>query len=96
MIKLTNKQKREIVELYWGDFYAMNIIDYFCELCPQIVSEVRKSVCQSYEIDEEEWQDFCKEANEFGVEGGDWVETIELDTMNTLLDMFRVDPEKDY
>jgi len=95
-ITLTNEQKQEIVDLYSDDFYYDNIIDYFSYLNSKLVKQTLRKVLKKYKISWREWKKIIKEANEFGVEGGDWYETIGLDTMYELLDMFDIDTEKNY
>lgn len=95
-ITLTNKQKQEVVDLYNDDFYYDNIIDYFSYLDNKLVKRTLKKVLKKYKISCREWKRIIKEANEFGVEGGDWYETIGLDTMYELLEMFDIDTEMTY
>ena len=95
-LKLTNKQKQEIVDLYSDDFFYDNIIDYISDLDSNLVKKTLKKVLKENQISWKEWKEIIKEANEFGVEGGDWYETIGLDTMYELLDLLDIDTEKDY
>ena len=95
-LKLTNKQKQEIVDLYSDDFYYDNIIDYVSYLDSNLVKRTLKKVLKDNNISWKEWKEIIKEANEFGVEGGDWYETIGLDTMYELLDVLNVDLDKEY
>ena len=95
-ITLTNEQKQEVVDLYRDDFYYDNIIDYFSYLDSKLVKRTLKKVLKEYKISWRDWKRFVKEANEFGVEGGDWYETIGLDTMYELLNMFDINVDKDY
>lgn len=93
---LTNEQKQEIVDLYNDDFYVEYIIDYFCELCPQIVNEVRLKVMKDYGYTNEDWNWACEEMSHFNCEASEMIEEVELDTMHELLEMFDVDTRKDY
>ncbi len=95
-IKLTSEQKQEIVDLYNDDFYYDNIIDYFSYIDAKLVKQTLKKVLKDNNISWKEWKEIIKEANEFGVEGGDWYETIGLDTMYELLEMFDIDTDKTY
>lgn len=95
-ITLTNKQKQEIVDLYYDDFYAMNIIDYFCEICPKVVNQTRKKIMKGLGYTEKDWKWACEEINYFDFEASEMIEEVELDTMNELLEMFDIDTEKTY
>ncbi len=95
-ITLTNEQKQEVVDLYYDDFYAMNIIDWFCEVCPKIVNKVRKQVMKHLGYSNKDWKWACKEINYFDFEASEMIEEVELDTMNTLLEMFDIDTDKTY
>lgn len=95
-IELTDKQKQEVVDLYQDDFYSMNIIDYFCELCPKIVDRVRRLTMKYMGYTKKDWKWACEEINHFDCEASEMIEEVELDTMNTLLDLYDIDTDKDY
>lgn len=95
-LKLTNKQKQEIVDLYSDDFYYDNIIDYISCLDSGLVKRTLKKVLKENQISWKEWKEIIKEANEFGVEGGDWYETIGLETMYDLFEKFNIMVDDEY
>ena len=96
MKRLTNKQKQEVVNLYGNDFYYDDIIDFFTNYDYREVKKIHDNVLRRYKISKKDWKAIVQEANEWGVEGGDWYETIGLTTMYTLLKKYNVDLDKTY
>ena len=97
IIKLTNKQKQEIVDLYYDDFYSMNIIDYLSEICPLLVKKALKSVLKQDGTSWKEWLETTRLVNEeWDCEACEYWEEVELDTMNILLEWLDIDTDKTY
>lgn len=96
-LKLTNKQKQEIVDLYNDDFYSMNIIDYLSEICPKLVKKALKSVLKQDNTSWKEWLETKRLVEEeWDCEACEYWEEVELDTMNTLLKWLDIDTDKTY
>jgi hypothetical protein len=89
---LTNEQKQEIINLYWDDFYAMNIIDWFSEKYPKDVKQALKQALKYKNISWREWKKACKAVECFDFDASELTEEVELDTMNILLEKANVDP----
>lgn len=87
---LTAEQKQHLVKLHGEDFYYDEIIDWFMKYDKKTTTKVLNNILKGYDLTKKDWRDICQEASECGVEGGDWYETIGLDTMNTLLNMYGV------
>lgn len=89
---LTNEQKQEIINLYWDDFYAMNIIDWFSATYPREVKRALKQTLKNKDISMREWKKICKATNNLEFWASDEYDDVALDTMWVLLEKANVDP----
>ena len=87
-LKLSRKEKREIVELYNNDFYDDMIQQYYLMKHKDYFDEVFEATCKEYEITKEQYEN----DNDLDIDYSDF----SLDLMNNLLHNSGVDLEKDY
>ena len=95
-MRLTKNQKQEIVNLYWGDFYVENILDWFSEYHQKETKNVLKKELKSRGITQKEWKELCNGRAMFDWDCDEVCCDIELDCMNTLLELAHIDTEKNY
>lgn len=91
-MQLTDAQKQEIVNLYWDDFYAMNIIDWFAEYYLRDYKTALKQALRSRKITWRKWRKICKACERFDTEASEICDDVALDTMWVLLEKANVDP----
>ena len=85
-----------IVSLMWQLVSRVFLLFLLLLDWPKGKIQMWKDTRNETERNETEWKEIIKEANEFGVEGGDWYESIGLDTMYELLEILDIDTDKDY
>ena len=93
---LTNEEKQEVIDLYWDDFYAMNIIDWFSAKNPRAVKRALKHTLKAKKISWREWKKACKAVERFDCDASELTEEVELDTMWALLEKAKIDPYKPF
>lgn len=91
-MRLSDEEKQEVIDLYWGDFYAMNIIDWFTAKNPRAVKRALKQTLKDKKISRREWKRICKGTNNLEVYAGDVYDDVALDTMWILLEKAQIDP----
>lgn len=87
MIKLTRKEKREIVELYNDDFYDDMIQQYYDSKHHDFYNKIFDLTCKEYGITREQYEN-----EELDIDYGDF----SLDFMYNLLEYSNVDLERNY
>lgn len=91
-MKLTNEQKNQLIELYWDDFYAMNIIDWFSEFYPKETKKALLKVLKYMGISHKNWKVICKATNNFEFWASEQYDDIVINTMWALLESASIDP----
>lgn len=95
-MKLTDAQKQELLDLYWDDFYVMNIIDWFAENYLKDYKRALKHTLRSRKISWRKWRKICKACERFDTEASEICDDVAQDTMWSLLEKAQVDPYKPF